>query len=175
MAYIRLDNELPGISGLLAHRRDTAKPLRDLAQTLLRGLSSLEVYERELIATYVSHRNDCNFCKNSHGAAVDHLVGNTCLLDSVCTDFETAQISTKLKALLNIAGKVQQSGRAVKSEDIVRAKESGASDEEIHDAVLIAAAFCMYNRYVDGLGTHSSKERGDYVQSGERLATVGYN
>ena len=61
-------------------------------------------------------------------------------------DFENAAVSNKLKALLGIAGKVQQGGKAVSTKDVERARNEGATDLEIHDTVLIAAAFCMYNR-----------------------------
>jgi len=85
-------------------------------------------------------------------------------------DFESAAISDKLKALLAVAGKVQKGGKQVKSEDIARARQHGASDKEIHDTVLIAAAFCMYNRYVDGLATWAPTIPLSYRENGQRLA-----
>jgi uncharacterized peroxidase-related enzyme len=175
MAHITLPGELPGISGLMAFRPETAQPLRALAEVLLRGPNSLTSAERELIATYTSSQNDCHFCQSSHGAAAaHHLGGNLKLVDQVKCDFETAPISEKLKALLAIAGRVQKGGKHVTTEDITRARKAGATDMEIHDTVLIAAAFCMYNRYVDGLGTWAPQEPSAYTEMGAKLAEQGY-
>ncbi len=175
MAYINLENELPGIIGLLQYRPETAKPLNELAEILLRGPSSLSSGEREMIASYVSYRNNCHFCHTSHGAAAaHHFDGDLSLIDDIKLDFKNTDISPKLRALLDIAGKVQKSGREVSEEDIKRARQHGASDEEIHDTVLIAAAFCMYNRYVDGLGTWAPEEKEAYDETGKKLAREGY-
>lgn len=159
----------------MAFRPETAKPLNELAEILLRGPSTLTPGERELIATYVSSENDCFFCQTIHGAvAAFHLDNNEALVLDVKRDPASAQVSEKLKALLAIAGKVQRSGRAVTTEDIQRAREHGATDLEIHDTVLIAAAFCMYNRYVDGLATWAPADVEAYREPGARLATGGY-
>jgi uncharacterized peroxidase-related enzyme len=131
--------------------------------------------DRELIATYVSSRNECYYCQTSHGAlAAYHLGGNEGLVLDVKRDFESAAISEKLKALLAIAGKVQHSGRDVLPEDVERARSLGASDQEIHDTVLIAAAFCMYNRYVDGLATFAPSDPAGYRQRAAHVGEHGY-
>jgi uncharacterized peroxidase-related enzyme len=128
-----------------------------------------------MIAAHVSYRNECDFCHLSHGAAAAaHLNGNDDLVEQIKVNPEAAAVSDKLKALLAIAGKVQQGGKQVTSEDIARARQQGATDKEIHDAVLIAAAFCMYNRYVDGLATWQSREHDAYRDMGEQLAREGY-
>ena len=175
MPHIRLPEGLPGISAAFAFRPETAGPMRELAETLLRGPSLLKSSEREMIATFVSTLNDCYFCRNSHRAAAAH--HDTCsyeLADAVCSDFRTAPVSAKLKALLAIAGKVQQSGTKVTAEEIRQARDEGATDVEIHDTVLIAAAFCMYNRYVDGLAANTPRDPDLYDKMGERLAGSGY-
>jgi uncharacterized peroxidase-related enzyme len=174
MAYIALTEGLPGISGGFAFRPETAKPMRELAHVLLHEPNSLTPGERELIATYVSSQNDCYFCQTSHGAAAASHLGNSNIAQQVRTDFQTAPISPKLKALLTIAGKVQRDGKLVTTEDVERARAEGATDVEIHDTVLIAAAFCMYNRYVDGLGTWQPRDDSMYQQMGKRLAEHGY-
>lgn len=175
MAYINLDNEMPGIVGLMQYRPETAKPLNELAEILLRGPSSLTSGEREMIASYVSYQNNCHFCHTSHGAAAaHHLGGDLSLIDDIKKDFQDTEISSKLRALLDIARKVQKSGLEVQESDIEKAREEGASDQEIHDTVLIAAAFCMYNRYVDGLGTWAPEEKEAYDETGKRLAHEGY-
>jgi uncharacterized peroxidase-related enzyme len=175
MAHIKLPEGLPGISGGFAFRPETAKPMRELAHILLHGPSTLTPGERELIATYVSSRNDCYFCQTSHGAAAAaHFAKDWGLVEQVKRDYAQAEVSEKLKALLAIAGKVQQGGKQVNSEDVARARELGATDAEIHDTVLIAAAFCMYNRYVDGLATWQPEDPAMYASMGEHLATHGY-
>jgi uncharacterized peroxidase-related enzyme len=174
MAHIAIPEGLPGISGGFAFRPETAKPMRELAHILLHESNSLTPGERELIATYVSSRNDCFFCHTSHGAAAAAHLGGDDVVQRVRTDFESAPITAKLKALLAIAAKVQQDGKLVTSEDVERARREGASDIEIHDTVLIAAAFCMYNRYVDGLGTWQPREPSMYTQMGQHLADHGY-
>ena len=175
MAYINTGIEQPGIVELLFYKGASGKALSSLAHTLLHGPSTLTSGERELIAAYVSKLNNCEFCHESHGAAANaHFNDNGHLLSCVVKGIDDAPVTAKMRALLKIAGKVQKSGREVKPEDIATAKNVGASDEEIHDAVLIAAAFCMYNRYVDGLGTSLPKDKADYLPMGQRLAKKGY-
>jgi uncharacterized peroxidase-related enzyme len=175
MAHIHLPPDLPGIRGPMAFRPETARPLNELVEVLLQGPNSLTCGERELIATFVSSRNCTQFCHNIHGAiAAAHLGGNEELVRQVKVDYLQAQISPKLKALLNIAGKVQQDGKLVTAADIAAAREEGATDLEIHDTVLIAAAFCMYNRYVDGLGTDQPADLAFYRERGKRVAREGY-
>jgi uncharacterized peroxidase-related enzyme len=175
MQHINLPEGLPGITSALAFRPETAKPLLALAEELLRGPNSLTSGEREMIATFVSARNDCYFCQTSHrAAAAHHLGGNYELVDAVRADYRNAPVSQKLKALLTIAGKVQESGKSVTAEDVAAARNEGATDREIHDTVLIAAAFCMYNRYVDGLATFTPVDPKQYDEMGARMATQGY-
>ncbi len=176
MAHIKLLNEeLPGIVGLLNYRPETARPLLDLAETLLRGQSSLSSGDREIIAASVSYWNQCHFCHTSHAAAAAaHLKSGLGLIDEIKAGFPNTPISEKLKTLLHIAHQVQRNGKNVTDEDIAAAREQGATDSEIHDAVLIAAAFCMYNRYVDGLGTWAPVANEAYIEMGERMAHVGY-
>jgi len=175
MPHIALPENLPGISAGFAFRPETAKPMRELAEVLLRGPNSLTSGERELIATYVSSRNDCYFCQTSHGAAAAaHLGERAHLVDDVKRDFLNAGVSAKLKALLTIAGQVQQGGKNVTAQAVEHARDLGATDLEIHDTVLIAAAFCMYNRYVDGLATWQPRNPEMYAEMGEQLARRGY-
>ena len=174
MPHITLPN-LPGIRGPMAFRPETSKPLNELVEVLLRGTSTLSRGERELIATYVSAQNNCHYCQSIHGAiASAHLGGDEDLVESVKLDFQGAEISPKLKALLVIAGKVQQDGKNVTTEDVQRARAEGATDLEIHDSVLIAAAFCMYNRYVDGLATVQPQDPTLYRERGKMVARDGY-
>jgi uncharacterized peroxidase-related enzyme len=173
--HISLPEGLPGITSGFAFRPETAKPMRELAEVLLRGPNSLTSAEREMIAAFVSSRNDCFFCQASHSAAAaHHLDGTYDVVDAVKRDYQTAPVSPKLKALLAVAAKVQQSGKQVTTADVDRARTAGATDVEIHDAVLIAAAFSMFNRYVDGLATFTPADPNDYDAMGRRMAQDGY-
>lgn len=176
MAHISLPNEqLPGIVGLMDFRKDTAKILSELAETLLRGESTLTRGEREIIASSVSYENNCHFCHTSHGAAASaHLNKSVDFIDEIKKGIDHLDVSPKLKSLLKIAHKVQKQAKDVSSEDIALAKNEGATDMEIHDTVLIASAFCMFNRYVDGLGTWAPESNDDYAGMGELLANEGY-
>ena len=170
-----LGKEFPGILGLMTFRPETAAPINQLVNVLLRGDSSLSRGERELIATHVSWRNDCRFCQTIHGAvAAAQLDNDESLVHKVKTDWQDAEISNKLKALLQIAGKVQLGGKHVTEDDIAAARKEGATDLEIHDTVLIAAAFCMANRYVDGLGTWAPDDPAMYRRNAANIVAHGY-
>ena len=175
MAHIQLPEGYPGIRGPIKFRPETSKPLNDLVEVLLGATEGLTAADRELIATYVSSRNDCQYCQSIHGAvAAHHLGGDEALVQSVKLDFEHSGVREKLKALLAIAGKVQQSGRDVTSEDVERARLDGATDLEIHDTVLIAAFFCLCNRYVDGLATWTPQDPAFYRERAAIVAANGY-
>ena len=175
MPHIDFKNDFPGIRSAMAYRPETAVPMGVLAEILLRSNEGLTRAERELIATYVSHVNDCFYCDHSHGAiACIYLDGNAVLVDTVRKNYPNADISDKLKSLLAIAGKVAESGKSVTTELIEKAKEAGASDLDIHDTVLIAAAFCMFNRYVDGLATVAPAEMDSYPKRARQIVENGY-
>jgi uncharacterized peroxidase-related enzyme len=178
VAYINLgvdENEFPGISGPLRFRPETAKPIRKLTEVLLVEPNSLSRGERELIAAYVSGLNECKFCHNSHSAfAAEQLDEGMKLVRQVVDDLDSAPISEKLRALLRIAGAVQESGRKVTPALIEAARSEGATDIELHDTVLIAAAFCMANRYVDGLGAIAPNNPAAYAEAARHIAASGY-
>jgi uncharacterized peroxidase-related enzyme len=175
VAHIDLSNDLPGIVGLMAYRPETAGPLSALADSLLRADNSLTRGERESIAAYVSSLNECRFCEASHSAFAAHqMEGGYEVVDSIKRAPHDAPVSPRLRALLKIAAAVQRSGRDVTQADIADARAEGATDLEIHDTVLIAAAFCMYNRYVDGLGTWAPDDRAAYDGMAEAIVAVGY-
>jgi uncharacterized peroxidase-related enzyme len=174
MPHIALEDHLPGITGLLEYSKGTAQPIRDLTQFLLRGPSTLTEAERELIATVVSYGNECTFCTTAHTAAADLLSGESQTAEKVKQDIDTAPVSEKMKALLTIASLTRQSGKSVTPDIINKAKDAGATDIEIHDTVLIAALFCLYNRYVDGLGTALPADPAYYNVLADRLVNHGY-
>lgn len=175
MAHIILPEGLPGIRGPLSIRPDIAKPLGEFAEVLMRGENSLTRGERELIAMYVSSLNDCFFCEHAHGGVAQYyLQCDTGFIDQVKSDYPSTSLSDKLKALLSIASSVQKGGKHVTKSQIEMARSEGSTDREIHDTVLIAAAFCMFNRYVDGLDTWAPKERSFYLNRAKEVADLGY-
>lgn len=178
MAHIGIQEGIPGIVGAFTFRPETARPMRELAEVLLRGPSTLTSAEREAIAAFVSSRNECRFCQLSHSAAAaEHRGGAEADYEWIANlkaNPDAASISPKMKALLQIAGKVREGGKRVTADDIAAARTHGATDLEIHDTVLIAAAFCMYNRYVDGLATWQPEDVASYHPMGKRMAQEGY-
>jgi uncharacterized peroxidase-related enzyme len=177
MPHIALPEGYPGIRSLFLYSPETARPLNDLVQTLLHdpATSTLTPGERELIATYTSSLNHCKYCASTHGAIAKYqLNGNADIVKDIINDPSKAEVSEKLKSLLKIAAKVQEDGKKVNPDDIAFAREQGATDKEIHDTVLIAAAFCMYNRYVDGLATWAPDDPAVYDAIGKQRASEGY-
>ena len=174
MPHIAIPEGVPGIRGLFSVRPETAGPLLELAQVLLHAPGSLSRADRELIGARVSALNDCTFCRTSHAAIAACHLDDESIVDAVVRDPETAAISEKLKALLAVAGRVQVGGRAVREQDVERARLAGATDIEIHDTVLIAAAFCLFNRYVDGLAAWTPSDADGYRQRARHVAEHGY-
>ena len=176
MPHIPLPSGLPGIRGPMAFRPETAKPINELANILLHEPHSLPRGERELIATYVSSETDSRFCQTVHGAFAAHYHGgDEALVVQVKADPERAIVSPKMKALLNIARKVAVNGKLVTSDDVARARTEGATDLEIHDTVLIAALFCLCNRYVDGLETDMPESLNYFRERVPITAAQGYH
>lgn len=174
MPHITLPVELPGMAGLHTFKPATAETLKAFTQQLLRGLSSLTVAERETIAAHVSTRSDCQFCTLTHTAVAVHASGDRDMVCAAILDPATAPVSDRMRALLAIAGKVQHSGKDVTTGDIDAARAAGADDEDIHDTVLVAAAFCMFNRYVDGLAATTPTDPAVYEWIGQHLTDHGY-
>ncbi|MDO3628037.1 carboxymuconolactone decarboxylase family protein [Mucilaginibacter sp. BT774] len=174
MPHIELESHLPGITGLLEYRKDTGQPIRELTQILMRGSSTLTEGERELIATIVSHGNQCRFCTTAHTAAADLLLGDKTTTQRMKDDIESAPVSDKMRALLAIAAAVGKNGKLVTPEMVIRAKAEGATDLELHDTVLIAALFSLYNRYVDGMATTMPDNEAYFDTLADRLVNHGY-
>lgn len=175
MPHITLNTDEPGIRGLFRFRPETALPLNGLVEALLRGPSTLTCGERELIAAYVSGLNECRYCYSAHAAyAAAQLPEGMALVEQVHDNVDGAAVSAKMRALLDVAGAVQRGGKQVTDDLVATARTEGATDVEIHDTVLIAAAFCMFNRYVDGLATVLPDDPGFYTDRAKRIAAHGY-
>jgi uncharacterized peroxidase-related enzyme len=170
MPHITIPEGLPGIRGPLSLRPEVAKPLGAFMEVLMRDKNALSRGERELIATYVSYLNNCFFCENAHGGVAQHYL--ECSLDfikQVKEDLNSSDLTDKMKSLLTIARSVQKGGEHVTTEQVEKAKQAGATDMEIHDTVLIAAAFCMFNRYTDGLDTWPPRDSHFYIERLRKL------
>lgn len=179
MPHVTMPAEaLPGTPGLMQYRQETGRPLSELAEVLLRSANSLTRSERELIAAYASSLNDCKFCTNTHGemsVQQSEEQDARAVVQKVIADIDSAPIAPKLKALMLIAGAVQESGRAVTTDLVASARELGATDTEIHDVVLIGAAFSMYNRYCDGLAAVVPEDPAAYVPMAAMIIREGYS
>lgn len=173
--FITLPNQLPGIVSLMAFKPQTGEKLGAFVHQILRGPSSLTPGEREVIAAFVSSRNETYFCAHAHAAAARHLLDEDAdAIGPVIDTIDAAPVSDKMRTLLAVADKVAGSGLNVTEHDISTARAAGATDEDIHDTVLIAAAFCLFNRYVDGLGAITPRDDQVYDMIGRVLATRGY-
>lgn len=176
MPHVPVSPDMPGILGLLEVKPELGRKFMEFTQELMRGPSSLTPGERELIAAYVSSGNECQFCARSHAAAARHTLPDLdgTVVTAVCTDVTTAPVDERMRALLAIAEQVRLGGRRVTDADVARARQAGADDSQVHDTVLVAAAFCMANRYVDGLDTRTPRDEQHYDDAGRRLAAEGY-
>jgi len=183
--HIQVSNELNGIRSLLAYKPATGTKIAQLIHEMLRGSSPLSAADRERIAAHVSQLNECEFCARSHGAAIRHLDAVTAAgVTSGGVDGGTTQQppleavdaapEPKLKALLALAEAVARGGQYVTDDLVASARSAGAGDEDIHDTVLIAAAFSMLNRYVDGLDAVTPSEDAAYDAMGRQMAAHGY-
>lgn len=174
MPHLPVEEKLAGITGLLNYRQDTAKPIRELTEILLRGPSTLTEAEREMIATVTSYGNQCEFCTNAHSATVDTYLGEHETSHLIKTDLDHAPVSEKMKSLLRIAKANTNKGRHVTDELVAEARAKGATDTEIHDTILISALFSLYNRYVDGAATLVPQEPVFYDRLAGILVKSGY-
>jgi uncharacterized peroxidase-related enzyme len=176
MPHIPVAKDSPGIFGLFQFRPETAVPMLELCEVLLRDDNSLSRGEREMIAGYVSQGNSSEFCREGHFtiAAIQMEDGRN-VVRAVRAMPDEAPISDKMKALLRIAEKVRTDGKTVLEADVNAARAAGASDVEIHDAVLISAAFSMFNRYVDGLDAIIPEDPNFHDVVGQRVVAQGYS
>jgi uncharacterized peroxidase-related enzyme len=177
---------LPDVPGIIAAMR-----LSPGLETHLRGLAdellvksfpgaTLTRADRELLATAVSAANDCFYCMDSHGAFATELLHRE-KADAVETVVDavksggSAGVGPKMGALLAIARGVQRNPRGVTRDDVKRALDAGATDVDTQLAVLIASAFCMYNRMVDGLRARTPPSTEAYRARATEIAEHGYS
>lgn len=178
MPYIPIINNTPGIVGLLDTYTDTGKVLRNLADILLNKNSNAFIKaERETVASYVSFLNNCNFCYKSHSSIADCLwkrKGQTKEYIDKIETLEETMSSSKIETLLYIAKKLHACPQGVKQEDIDLLFTFNFTPDDINDLILIISSFCMFNRYVDGLGTFHALDDDMYNNMAEKIAINGY-
>lgn len=190
MAYIELGRPLPGMAGLLSSYPVTGSALGQLAEAVLTRDDGLSRAERELIGAFVSAGNGCTYCRSVHGAvACAHLesggpvgLGSVVVAQVVDRGMgadpasldDVEGLAPRLRHLLELADQVRRGGNQVRPATVQAARAAGATDPEIHDAVLVAAMFCLFNRYVDGLGTALPDDTDWYDATAHRLARNGY-
>lgn len=173
--FIKSKTSMPGILALFDFNPGTAQALNQLAETLLRGDSELTRGFRELIAAHVSEANGCEFCCKSHTAFAAELLGEQYVHDVIHHGI-MAHLTPREQGLLDLAEDIAISPPMILSEEKVKsARDRGASDSEIHDTVLIASAFCMFNRYVSGLGVDKPNLSDEaYKDMAKRITSIGY-
>jgi uncharacterized peroxidase-related enzyme len=177
---------LPDVPGILAAIRLTpglGVHLRGLADELLVNAfpgATISRGEREMLATAVSAENDCFYCMDSHGAfatAVFERSGATgleALIDGIKLGSSDG-VDEKMQALLHIARVVRRDSRELTASDVAAAKTAGASDADVQLAVLIASAFSMYNRMVDGFRAKTPPTAEAYRARAAEIAEHGYS
>jgi uncharacterized peroxidase-related enzyme len=177
---------LPDAPGILTAIRLTpglGVHLRGLADELLVNDfpgATLVRAEREMLATAVSAANDCFYCMDSHGAFANALLersGATELapLVDVVKVGSSEGFDDKMRALLQIARTVQREPRDLTAADVAAAHAAGAADADVQLAVLIAAAFSMYNRMVEGFRARTPPSAEAYRDRAGEIATNGYS
>ncbi|MES0175378.1 carboxymuconolactone decarboxylase family protein [Mesorhizobium sp. M0006] len=177
--------DFPGILAAMMISPDLASVLRSLADTLLVKPfpgATLTRSDRELIATAVSAGNDCFYCMDTHAAFAEALLQHEgCgasrsrdLTDDLKLGLLTG-LSAKMRYLIRIALIVRDSGRKLASRNVAAAIQSGASNADVQLAVLIASAFCMYNRMVDGFRARTPSDPAVFQERAQQIAVFGYS
>jgi uncharacterized peroxidase-related enzyme len=181
-----LVGSLPDAPGILAAIRLTpglGVHLRGLADELLVNDfpgATISRPQREMLATAVSAANDCFYCMDSHGAFASVLLEHTGASDllplvDVLKQGSSDGFDAKMSALLHIARTVRANPRELSAADVDAAQEAGASDADVQLAVLIAAAFSMYNRMVDGFRAKTPPTAEAYRSRASEIAAHGYS
>jgi uncharacterized peroxidase-related enzyme len=175
--------DVPGIGVAMRLTPGLGIHLRGLADELLvhdfPG-ATISRAEREMLATAVSAANDCFFCMDSHGAFATALLeasGSThlaSLVDEIKTG-SSEGFDTKMQTLLHIARTVRREPRDLTSADVAAARAAGAADADVQLAVLVAAAFSMYNRMVEGFRAKTAPSADAYRARAEEIAAHGYS
>ena len=176
MPYIPIVNELPGIIGLLETYTETGTILKTLANTLLnKHTDAFNKSERETVASYISYLNNCQFCYKSHSAIADCLCEQNGKTKEIIDNVKGNTHTDKMNSILHIAKKLHNSVQGVLQDDIsLLCSMCHFTSQDINDFILIVSSFCMFNRYVDGLGTAHALTDEIYYSMGKKIAEHGY-
>lgn len=151
---------------------DTARPLLDYHERLMRGPSPLTVAERELVAAYVSGLNGCDYCYGVHETTARSFGVAPETLTDLLGGLDTAQVADRIRVLLRYVGRLTMTPARVSPSDAQAVLEAGWTEQALHDAVAVCALFNFMNRFVNGLGITADQSYFDL--SGQRLAGGGY-
>lgn len=172
MAFLK---DLPQGAALLDVLRaypETAKPLLDYHEVLLRGESPLSPGERELIAAYVSGLNACSYCHGIHAATAEAFGVEEGLLEALLLDVDSSPVDEKMKPVLRYVQKLTSAPSRMTPADADAVYAVGWDDHALHTAVSVCALFNGMNRLVEGLGIEAPA--GYHAESAGRLKEVGY-
>ena len=175
--------DVPGIGVAMRLRPGLGLHLRGLADELLVNDypgATLTRHQREMLATAVSAKNDCFFCMDSHGAFATALLEKdgdavTVPLIDVLKTGSSEGLDDKMCALLHIARTLASDVRGVEPSDVQAALDKGATDQDVQLAVLIASAFSMYNRLVEGFRARTAPTPEAYRERAGEIAEHGYS
>jgi uncharacterized peroxidase-related enzyme len=175
--------DVPGILTALTLTPALGVHLRGLADELLVDEfagATISRHQREMLATAVSAANDCFYCMDSHGAFASALLERNAaqellpLVDEIKLGSSDG-FDPKMQALLHVARTVRREPRELTRADVTAALDAGASDQDVQLAVLIAAAFSMYNRIVEGFRARTPPTAEVYRERAEQIADHGYS
>lgn len=158
---------------LLAFDPEAANHLAALSHTLMHKPSPLSAGLRELIATYTSYLNDCEFCMKAHAAVASKLLGDESLVWSVIDNLETSALAEKEKALLRFVQKVTLTPSSITAADTLALNQAGWDDASIFYAISACALFNFYNRWISASGVHPVSDEA-FKRLASRMAVAGY-
>ncbi len=150
----------------------TARPLLDYHQALLRGPSPLSEAERELIAAYVSGLNACRYCHGVHAATAKAFGMPEGTLGALLADVGTAPVTERMKPLLRYVGKLTLTPAKIIPGDAEAVLAAGWEEQALHDAVAVCGLFSLMNRLVEGLGITAGEDY--FIAAARRLTGTGY-
>jgi uncharacterized peroxidase-related enzyme len=155
---------VPGILTCFATHPPLLEHMLGLAQSMLFTDGALDRANKEMLATFVSSRNRCEYCADSHGHSLRMSGGSTGMLAAAITcDVHSELIDSAQSALLVFVQKVTDDSQSITPVDIQALRTAGWSDLQIAEAIHLAALFACFNRVVNAFG----------LPSQGMLATVG--
>ena len=172
MSHFDFSHTFKGIADVFLRRPEYYQPLLGFLEQVMVQPSKLSKIEREVLAAYVSKLNGCHFCVKAHKSTLQHLGASEALLSSIDQDFDCAELTPSLAALLPFAKRLTENPKSVTKQHITSLKYAGMDEQTIEDAMNVVALFCLINRLVDAVGVSGAPAYFDMV--GKALASNGY-